>query len=250
LDKLSHAAIILGNKNARGQFVIVKSKGVRSFDLDVFLAGQNGGGGNRKYKKDDIIFAQGDPCDGVFYVQEGRCKITVVSERGKEAVVALHEKGDFFGEGCLTGQPRRLATATAMTDCELLRLDKAAIERVIHEQTEFSEFFIARILVRNARVEADLVDQLFNSSERRLARHLLLLANFGKEGKVEPIKAKISQATLAEMIGTTRSRVSSFMNKFRKLGFIEYNGDIQVHQSLLNVILYDDPVIRRDADAD
>lgn len=137
----------------------LSSKGVRSFDLDVFLAGQNGGGGNRKYKKDDVIFTQGDSCDGVFYVQEGKCKITVISERGKEAVVALHEKGDFFGEGCLTGQTRRLATATAMTECELLRLDNAAIERVIHEQTEFSEFFIARLLARNARVEADLVDQ-------------------------------------------------------------------------------------------
>ena len=148
----------------------MKSKGVRSFDLDVFLTGQTGGGGNRKYKKDDVIFTQGDPCDGVFYVQEGKCKIAVVSERGKEAVVALHEKGDFFGEGCLTGQPRRLATATAMTDCELLRLDSATIERVIHEQVEFAEFFIARVLARNARVEADLVDQLFNSSEKRLAR--------------------------------------------------------------------------------
>ena len=158
----------------------MKSKGVRSFDLDVFLAGQTGGGGNRKYKKDDVIFTQGDPCDGVFYVQEGKCKIAVVSERGKEVVVALHEKGDFFGEGCLTGQLRRLATATAMTDCELLRLDNATIERVIHEQVEFAEFFIARVLARNARVEADLVDQLFNSSEKRLARQLLLLAHFGK----------------------------------------------------------------------
>jgi CRP/FNR family transcriptional regulator, cyclic AMP receptor protein len=228
----------------------VKSKGVRSFDLDVFLAGQNGSGGNRKYKKDDIIFTQGDPCDGVFYVQEGRCKITVVSERGKEAIVALHEKGDFFGEGCLIGQPLRLATAIAMTDCELLRLENATIKRVIHEQTEFSEFFILHQLERTARVEADLVDQLFNSSEKRLARQLLLLANFGTEGKTEPIKAKISQAMLAEMIGTTRSRVNSFMNKFRKLGFIDYNGDIHVHNSLLNVILYDDPTLRREADAD
>ena len=223
---------------------------VRSFDLDVFLAGQNGSGGNRKYKKDDIIFTQGDPCDGVFYVQEGRCKITVVSERGKEAIVALHEKGDFFGEGCLIGQPLRLATASAMTDCELLRLENSTIKRVIHEQTEFSEFFILHQLERTARVEADLVDQLFNSSEKRLARQLLLLANFGTEGKTEPIKAKISQAMLAEMIGTTRSRVNVFMNKFRKLGFIDYNGDIHVHNSLLNVILYDDPALRRDADAD
>jgi CRP/FNR family cyclic AMP-dependent transcriptional regulator len=186
----------------------------------------------------------------VFYVQEGRCKITVVSERGKEALVALHEKGDFFGEGCLIGQPLRLATATAMTDCELLRLEISTIKRVIHEQAEFSEFFISHQLARTARVEADLVDQLFNSSEKRLARQLLLLANFGTEGKTEPIKAKISQAMLAEMIGTTRSRVNSFMNKFRKLGFIDYNGDIHVHNSLLNVILYDDPTLRREADAD
>jgi CRP-like cAMP-binding protein len=227
----------------------VKSKGLRSFDLDVFLAG-NGGGGNRKYKERDIIFAQGDPCDGVYYVQQGSCKSTVVSEKGKEAVVALHHKGDFFGEGCLTGQTRRLATATAMTDCALLKLDNAAIQRVIHEQTEFSEFFIARVLVRSARVEADLVDQLFNSSEKRLARQLLLLANFATEGKSETIKVKISQGTLAEMIGTTRSRVSFFMNKFRKLGLIDYNGDIHVHNALLNVVLHDNPAIRGDAEDD
>jgi CRP-like cAMP-binding protein len=222
---------------------IVSAKKTSSFDLDVFLAG-NDGGGNRKYKTHDIIFAQGDPCDGVFYVQEGKCKMTVVSERGKEAVVALHGKGDFFGEGCLTGQTRRLATAAAMTDCELLRLDSAAIRRVIHEQTEFSEFFIARLLAQSARVEADLVDQLFNSSEKRLARQLLLLANFAKEGKSELIEVKISQGTLAEMIGTTRSRVSFFMNKFRKLGLIDYNGDIRVHNALLNIVLHDNPAIR------
>jgi CRP-like cAMP-binding protein len=228
----------------------VKSKDTRPFDLDVFLAGHNGGGGNRKYKEHDTIFAQGDPCDGVFYVQEGRCKSTVVSDIGKEAVVALHDKGDFFGEGCLTGQRRRLATATAMSDCELLRLDTLAIQRVIHEQTEFSEFFIARVLARSARVEADLVDQLFNSSEKRLARQLLLLANFAKEGKSELIAVKISQGTLAEIVGTTRSRVSFFMNKFRKLGLIDYNGDIHVHSALLNVVLHDNPAIRGDAEDD
>ena len=237
----------IGRRNNKREFVVVKSKGVRPFDLDVFLAGQNGAGGNKKYKERDIIFAQGDPCDGVFYVQEGRCKITVVSERGKEAVIALHEKGDFFGDGCLTGQPRRLATAIAMTDCELLKLDNAAIKRAIHEHTEFSEFFISPILTRSARVEADLVDQLFNSSEKRLARQLLLLANFATEGKAEPTKVKISQGTLAEMIGTTRSRVSLFMNKFRKLGLIDYNGDIHVHNALLNVVLHDNPAIRGDA---
>ena len=165
-------------------------------------------------------------------------------------MVALHDKGDFFGEGCLTGQTRRLATAAAMTDCELLRLDSAAIRRVIHEQTEFSEFFIARLLAQSARVEADLVDQLFNSSEKRLARQLLLLANFAKEGKSELIEVKISQGTLAEMIGTTRSRVSFFMNKFRKLGLIDYNGDIHVHNALLNVVLHDNPAIRGDAEDD
>jgi CRP/FNR family transcriptional regulator, cyclic AMP receptor protein len=186
----------------------------------------------------------------VFYVQEGKCKMTVVSERGKEAVVALRNKGDFFGEGCLTGQTRRLATAAAMTDCELLRLDVAAIRRVIHDQTEFSEFFIARLLAQSARVEADLVDQLFNSSEKRLARQLLLLANFAKEGKSEQIEVKISQGTLAEMIGTTRSRVSFFMNKFRKLGLIDYNSDIHVHNALLNIVLHDNPAIRGDAEDD
>ena len=190
----------------------MNAKKTSSFDLEVFLAG-NGGGANRKYKAHDIIFAQGDPCDGVFYVQEGKCKMTVVSERGKEAVVALHD-------------------------------DSAAIRRVIHEQTEFSEFFIARLLAQSARVEADLVDQLFNSSEKRLARQLLLLANFAKDGKSELIEVKISQGTLAEMIGTTRSRVSFFMNKFRKLGLIDYNGDIHVHNALLNVVLHDSPAIR------
>ena len=168
----------------------MKSKGKRAFNLEVFLAGENGGRSTKKYKKGDIIFTQGDTCDGVFYIREGSCKITVVSERGKEAMVALHEKGNFFGEGCLTGRLLRLSTATAMTDCELLRLDNATIERVIHEQPEFSELFIAHLLARNTRVEADLVDQLFNSSEKRLARLLLLMANFGKEGKTGPVKDK------------------------------------------------------------
>ena len=164
----------------------------------------------------------------------------------REAVVALHGKGDFFGEGCLTGQRLRLATVTAMTDLEVMRFDNAAIQRVLHAEPSFSELFISHLLERNARVEADLVDQLFNSSEKRLARLLLLMANFGKEGKPEPVIAKISQETLAEMIGTTRSRVSAFMNKFRKLGFIEYNGDLKVHNSLLNVILHDAPGLRRE----
>jgi CRP/FNR family transcriptional regulator, cyclic AMP receptor protein len=169
----------------------------------------------------------------------------VLSESGKEAVVALHAKGDFFGEGCLTAQPLRLATVMAMTTCVVMRLDKAAVVKVLQEEPRFSEAFMTFLLARRARVEEDLVDQLFNSSEKRLARVLLLMANFGKEGKPEPVIAKISQETLAELVGTTRSRVSTFMNKFRQLGFIKYNGDLEIHNSLLNVVLHDKPQIRR-----
>jgi len=177
----------------------------------------------------------------VFYVQKGKVKLTVVSEHGKEAVIAILARDEFFGEGCLAGQVQRIATVTTMTDAVIARLQKTAILQVIHQQPAFSEKFIAHLLGRSIRVEADLVDQLFNSSEKRLARLLLLLANFGKEGAPEPVIAKISQETLAEMIGTTRSRVSFFMNKFRKLGFIDYNGGIEVHSSLLNVVLHDQP---------
>ena len=173
----------------------------------------------------------------------GKVKNTVVSEQGKEAVVAVLGTGDFFGEGCLTGQPLRLATVSAVTECVIVRITKADITRVIHEEPAFAELFIAHLLARNSRVEEDLVDQLFNSSEKRLARTLLLLANFGKEGRPEPIIAKISQETLAEMIGTTRSRVSFFMNRFRKLGLIDYNGHIEVHSSLLDVVLHEKPEI-------
>ena len=190
------------------------------------------------------MFAQGDPADAVFYIQKGKVKITIVSEQGKEAVVAVLAADEFFGEGCLAGQAQRITTAAAMTESVILRLEKAAIVRVIHQEPAFSEMFIAHLLGRTIRVEADLVDQLFNSSEKRLARVLLLLANFGKESKPEPIIAKISQETLAEMIGTTRSRVSFFMNKFRKLGFIHYNGGIEVHSSLLNAVLHDQPQIK------
>lgn len=218
------------------------------FDLEAFLATVDSGRTIRTYRRNETVFAQGDRCDGVFYIRHGDCKITVVSEQGKEAVIALHRKGDFFGEGCLNGQPRRLATAIAINDCELMRFENSAIQRVLHDEPRFSELFITHLLSRTARVEADLVDQLFNSSEKRLARLLLLMANFGKEGKTEPVIAKISQATLAEMIGTTRSRVSFFMNKFRKLGFVEYNGDLKVHNSLLNVVLHDDPKITPEAD--
>lgn len=208
------------------------------FDVKTFLATVNGGRTVSKYRENQIIFSQGDPADSVFYVQEGKVKVTVLSEQGKEAVVAIHGKGDFFGEGCLTGQLRRLATVSAMAESSIMRLDKATMVRVIHDEPTFSEMFMTYILSRNVRVEADLVDQLFNSSEKRLARALLLMANFGKEGQPVPIIPKINQATLAEIVGTTRSRVNVFMNKFRDLGFIEYNGDIKVHSSLLNVVLH------------
>ena len=213
------------------------------FDPKEFLATVNGGRTVSAYKKGNIIFSQGDPADSVFYVQKGKVKITVVSDRGKEAVVAMLGPDEFCGEGCLTGQPRRLATAAAMTECGIMRLEKAAMIRVLHEEPAFSEMFVSHLLTRTLRVEADLVDQLFNSSEKRLARALLLLANFGKEGKPEPAIAKVSQETLAEMIGTTRSRVSFFMNKFRKLGLINYNGHLEVHSSLLNVVLHEEPRI-------
>jgi len=216
-----------------------------SFDPKSFLARVGDGRSIGKYRKDQIVFSQGDAGDAVFYVQKGKVKLTVVSEQGKEAVVAILGADEFFGEGCLAGQPQRIATAAAMIDSVIARLEKAAIVRVIHEEPAFSEMFIAHILGRTIRVEADLVDQLFNSSEKRLARMLLLLANFGKEGKPEPIIAKISQETLAEMIGTTRSRVSFFMNKFRELGFIDYNGSrLEVHTSLLNAVLHDQPQIK------
>jgi CRP/FNR family cyclic AMP-dependent transcriptional regulator len=215
------------------------------FDLETFLATVNGGRSVSNYQNHQTIFSQGDPADAVFYVQEGKVKVCVISDLGKEAVVALHKEGDFFGEGCLSGQPLRLATVAAMTECVILRIDKATMVRVLHEEPAFSEMFLAYLLARNARVEEDLVDQLFNSSEKRLARLLLIMANFGKEGKPEPVIAKISQETLAEMIGTTRSRVSHFMNKFRRLGFIEYNGTMKVHTSLLNMVLHENPEIKR-----
>src|ERR1700691_1512816 len=216
----------------------------RPFDSKAFLARVVKGQSIGKYRKDEVVFSQGDPADAVFYIQKGKVKLTVVSEQGKEAVVAILGADDFFGEGCLAGQDQRIATVKAMADSTITRLEKSAIVRLIHEEPTFSEMFIAHLLGRSIRVEADLVDQLFNSSEKRLARMLLLLANFGKEGSPEPMIAKISQETLAEMIGTTRSRVSFFMNKFRKLGFIDYNGGIEVHSSLLNVVLHDQPPIK------
>jgi CRP-like cAMP-binding protein len=215
----------------------------QKFDPKAFLARFGVGRSIGKYGAAQIVFSQGDPADSVFYIQSGRVKITVVSEQGKEAVVAMLGKNQFFGEGSLAGQSRRIATAEAISASVISRLEKAAILKVLNEEPAFSELFIAHLLVRSVRVEADLVDQLFNSSEKRLARMLLLLANFGKEGKPEPMIAKISQETLAQMIGTTRARVSFFMNKFRKLGFISYNGGIEVHSSLLNFVLHDQPHI-------
>jgi CRP/FNR family transcriptional regulator, cyclic AMP receptor protein len=222
----------------------MKRKGKLAFDPKAFLAKVNGGRTISNYRKNQIIYAQGDSADSVFYIQSGKIKKVVVSEQGKEAVVALLGTGDFFGEGCLNGETLRLSTVSAMTECVIVRMSKENIVRVIHEESTFAELFIAHLLHRNSRVEEDLVDQLFNSSEKRLARTLLLLANFGKEGEPEPILAKISQETLAEMIGTTRSRVSAFMNKFRQLGLIDYNGRIEVHRSLLNVVLHEKPQIQ------
>jgi CRP/FNR family transcriptional regulator, cyclic AMP receptor protein len=193
----------------------------------------------RGYRKDGRIFAQGDRSDAVFFVQRGKVTLTVLSARGKQAVIAILGPGSFFGEGCLAGQPLRMSTATAMTDSSIIILAKQAMMRTLHEDPEFSAAFTRHLLSRNIRIEEDLVDQLFNSSEKRLARILLLLANFGKEGRPEPVVPKISQEMLAEMVGTTRSRVSFFMNKFRKLGFIAYNGRLEVHSSLLHVVLHD-----------
>ncbi len=210
------------------------------FDPKSFLAEVGEGRTISHYLTDQLVFSQGDPADSVFYIQKGRVKLTVVSDQGKEAVVAILGAEEFCGEGCLAGQPRRIATARAMTECTLMRLQKASIVRVLHDEPGFSALFISHLLAHTIRVEEDLVDQLFNSSEKRLARLLLLLANFGKEGRPEPIIAKISQETVAEMIGTTRSRVSFFMNKFRRLGYLDYNGGgLEVHSSLLNVILHD-----------
>jgi len=198
-----------------------------------------------KYHKNQPLFLQGDAADSVFYIHKGKVKVSVLSRHGKEAVVAILEKDEFCGEGCLAGQKRRIATATALTECEVMRIEKGIILRALHRDPAFSEKFVAHLLARTIRVEEDLVDQLFNSSEKRLARALLLLANFGKTGEPDTVIAKVSQETLAEMIGTTRPRVSFFMNKFRKLGFITYDGEIKVHSSLLNVVLHDQQQSRK-----
>jgi CRP-like cAMP-binding protein len=216
-----------------------------SFDPKDFLAKVGEGKAILKFDSNQTVFAQGDVADTVFFIQKGRIKVVVVSEQGKEAVVAILEPGQFFGEGCLHGQSLRISTTTTMEECLITSITREAMLKTLQGEPRFAELFITYLLSRNSRVEEDLVDQLFNSSEKRLARLLLLLANFGKEGNPEPIATNISQETLAEMIGTTRSRVSFFMNKFRKLGFISYNGKIEVHRSLLNAVLYDKPEIRR-----
>jgi CRP/FNR family cyclic AMP-dependent transcriptional regulator len=214
------------------------------FDPKAFLAVAGRGRTISRYRNNQVVFSLGEVADSVFYISEGKVKLIVLSEQGKEAIVAILGPNQFCGEGCLAGQPRRMATAVAMTECEIMRLNKATIMRVLHDEPYFSEMFISHLLARTIRIEADLVDQLFNSSEKRLARALLLLANFGKEGRPEPVIANVSQATLAEMIGTTRPRVTHFMNKFRQLGFIEYNGTLKVHSSLLSVVLHDQPQIK------
>ena len=198
-----------------------------------------------EFHKDQVVFAQGDVADAVFYIQSGRVKVVVISEQGKE-VVGIFGPGQFFGEGCMNGHSVRIATTTALEECLITAITKAAMLAVLYDQPKFSEMFMAYLPTRNSRIEEDLIDQLFNSSEKRLARLLLLLANFGKEGSPQPIIPNISQETLAEMIGTTRSRVSFFMNKFRKLGFLSYNGEIEVNSSLLNAVLYDKPEIERE----
>jgi CRP/FNR family transcriptional regulator, cyclic AMP receptor protein len=217
---------------------VAAAKKRRKFDLQTFFSTIDGGRTIAAFPKKRTIFAQGDPSDAVFYIQEGKVKLTVVSKSGKEATIGILNERDFFGEGCLTGQLLRMCSATALTDCTVMRIDKKSMVEVLREH-EFSDIFVAYLLTRNIRYEEDLVDQLFNSSEKRLARVLLLLAHFGKEGKQEVAIPKISQETLAEMVGTTRGRVSFFMNRFRRLGFVRYNGELEVHSSLLNVVLHD-----------
>ena len=209
------------------------------FDPKLFLAKVGKGRTITDYLTNRTIFSQGDPADSIFYIQKGKVKVTAVSSRGKEAVVAILTAGAFFGEGSLAGQPNRVASVSTMSECSIMRLEKAAVLRVLQDEPTFSAVFLHYLLSRNIRVEEDLVDHLFNSSEKRLARVLLLLANFGKDTEPEPVIAKISQETLAEIVGTTRSRVSFFMNRFRKLGFIDYNGGLHVHSSLLNIVLHD-----------
>jgi CRP-like cAMP-binding protein len=230
----------IGNtKRSRGAKPLTEPPAKLRFDAKILLAQIGDGRTIIDYTSGQVIFAQGDPADAIFYIQNGKVKLTVVSKPGREAVLAILGTGDFFGESCLAGQPFCMKSAIAIGDTTIMRVEKQAMIRLLRQEPTFSELFMTHLLSRNIRIEEDLMDQLFNSSEKRLARILLLLANFGKEGKPEPVIAKISQETLAEMIGTTRSRVSFFMNKFRKLGFLEYNGGLKIHSSLLNVILLD-----------
>jgi CRP/FNR family cyclic AMP-dependent transcriptional regulator len=214
-------------------------KKTKAFDIKAFLNKANGGRTIATYPTNARIFEQGDPADAIFYIQKGKIKLTVISKQGKEAVIAILGESDFFGEGCLAGQPLRMASATAISECTAMKLAKPVVVKLLREEPVFAERFLTHLLTRNIKIEEDLVDQLFNSSEKRLARVLLLLANFGKDTKPEEVIPKISQETLAGIVGTTRSRVSFFMNRFRKLGFIDYNGGLTIHSSLLNVILHD-----------
>jgi len=218
--------------------------GKDEFDAKAFLANVGTGKTILNFQKGQIVFKQGEAADTVFYIQKGKIKLTVLSEQGKEAVVAILEAGQFFGEGCMNGHKLRISTTTTMEDCVITAITKPAMIKALHDQPNFSELFMTYLLTRNSRIEEDLIDQLFNSSERRLARLLLLLANFGKEGSPQPISPNISQETLAEMVGTTRSRVSHFMNKFRRLGLISYNGQIEVHSSLLSAVLHEKPLLK------
>jgi CRP/FNR family cyclic AMP-dependent transcriptional regulator len=211
----------------------------KSFDMREYLSSEGPSRQIVNFKRGQVIFTQDDPCDDVLYVQSGNAKLTIVNPQGKEAVLAIVGAGDFLGEGCIIGNPVRMATATAIAPLNAMSIEKKEMMRVLHDEQEFAGKFIAYMLERNLKTEADLVDQLFNSSEKRLARALLILARYGKAGEPETMVAKISQETLAELVGTTRSRVNFFMNKFRKLGFIHYNGGLQVHSSLLNVVLHD-----------
>jgi CRP/FNR family cyclic AMP-dependent transcriptional regulator len=224
----------------------VWEKTTGSFDPNAFLAKVGHGKRIIKFRRNQHIFEQGDVADAIYYIQTGKVKVTVVSDLGKEAVVGILEPGQFFGEGCLNGHPLRIATTTAMEDCTITSITKDAMIAALHNEQQFSELFVAYLLSRNSRIEEDLIDQLFNSSEKRLARLLLILANFGKEGSPQPISPNINQETLADMIGTTRPRVSFFMNKFRKLGLISYNGKIEVHSSMLSAVLHEVPRIKKD----
>lgn len=220
---------------------VLRARKSGKFDSKKFLSTIDGGRRIVAFSKKQTIFVQGDSSDAVFYIQTGKVRLTVVSKSGKEATIGILTEGNFFGEGCLTGQPLRMSSAAAMTDCSVMRIEKKSMIEVLHREHEFSDMFVRYLLTRNIRYEEDLVDQLFNSSEKRLARMLLLLAHFGKEGAPETVIPNISQETLAEMVGTTRSRVSFFMNRFRKLGFVDYGegGGLQVHSSLLNIVLHD-----------